>query len=145
MINSIEKLVDFLKKSNQVLHPLTKGELSEIEKLCDKSLPLYYQVFLLEMGKGAGNFMKGSFVYFDDIFLLKGEAKGLLEENNMDKLPSDAFVFWMHQGYQLAYFILNESDNPSVYFYSEGSNNEFVKINSLLDFFKIQLEFSDLE
>jgi len=38
----------------------------------------------------------------------------------MEGLPSDAFIFSMHQGYEFWYFRISEGDNPPVYGFHEG-------------------------
>lgn len=87
--------------------------------------------------------MLGSSVFLDELPDLQEGGRELLAENNMEPLPDNAFVFWMHQGYQMAYFILGESDNPTVYYFSESFEDKaFVQEKSLLNFFESELAAS---
>lgn len=81
--------------------------------------------------------MIGSDWRADKLYDLQEWAAELLEENNFQSLPAHAFVFWMHQGYQFSFFILNGDDNPPVYHYSEGQKETgFVKsFGKLSDFY----------
>lgn len=136
----MDKIIQIISKDSKI-EGLTQSELNNVEMLCKHPLPKTYKDFLLNMGKSAGSYMKGSSVFYDEIFILKEGAKELLEENNFKEIPENSFVFWMHQGYQMAFFNLDEGDNPPVYYFCEGENQvDFLKINSLLDFFYTQLE-----
>ncbi len=141
--NNVKELAALLEKKGQKLNSLNSNELSKIEKLNNKQLPSTYKSFLEKMGKGAGQFMEGSSVFYDEIFELHERAVKLIEENNFRSLPSDAFVFWMHQGYQMAFFTIGESDNPIIYYYSETEGmTDFRKDGTLLEFLEIQLAMS---
>ena len=71
-------------------------------------------------------------------------ALELVSENGLPPLPNGSFVFWMHQGYMMAFFKEDDGDNPPVYFYSEGNDvNDYQIISdSLLDYFKLELKNS---
>ena len=72
------------------------------------------------MGKAAGDFMKGSDFFYERLFDLRESAEALLEDDNSNfTLPKNAFVFWVHQGYQFAFFNC-ESDNLAIFYYMEG-------------------------
>jgi hypothetical protein len=99
------------------------------------------------IGKGAGPFMEGSFCFYDKLELIQSEAEELLQENKFKECPKNAFVFWLHQGYQFAFFLINEGDNPSVYYYNETLNQEdFIKTyERLSDFYYDELINSGLK
>ena len=140
-MNVLNKLIDTLEKSGNNLQPCTMSEVRSLEGHYNVSLPLVYQEFLLAMGKGAGMYMRGSSAFFDEIFDLRSWAVDLVKDNKLERLPPDSFVFWMHQGYQAAFFIIDGNDNPKVYYFSEGKGQrEFVIVeNCLSDFFYSQL------
>lgn len=140
-LNSIAEISDYLKQTGNKLEPVSPLEISLLEKKLKIIFPGVYKVFLQLMGKGAGIFMKGSSVFYDELFMLKQWADELVLENNIAPIPDNAFVFWMHQGYQIAYFKLDEGDNPPVYYFSEGSEIEGfeMKEKSLVAFFVSQL------
>ena len=101
----------------------TTDELNRLEEELGISLPKSYQEFMLWMGNGAGQFLRGSDCFFQHISYLREWAIELLEENNFpEALPDDAFIFFMHQGYQFSFFRLSEGDEPPIYYYCEGEN-----------------------
>lgn len=146
-MTSIHDIAVLLARNGNRLIPISNEDISKIELKFKVSLPEVYKQFLHLMGKGAGEYMKGSSVFYDHLFSLREWAKELLIENNMEPLPETAFVFWMHQGYQAAYFNLNEGDDPPVYYFSEGQGNKSfqLKEKSLTDFFLAQLLFLSLK
>lgn len=141
---SINDISVLLTKNGNRLVPVNNEELSKIELEFNVSLPQVYKQFLQLMGKGAGVYMQGSSVFYDELFSLREWANELLVENDMEPLPDSAFVFWMHQGYQMAYFNLNEGDDPPVYYFTEGQTSNIfqLKEKSLTDFFSSQLSFA---
>lgn len=101
----------------------TTDEVKRLEQQLKISFPAAYQEFLLWMGHGAGQFLQGSDCFYKHLPHLQNWAIELLQENNFpEPLPEDAFVFFMHQGYQFSFFRLSEGDNPPIYSYCEGEN-----------------------
>lgn len=140
---TIEKIAQELSRMGNRLRPITKLEIQEIEEKFQVKLPEVYKSFLKTMGKNAGSFMMGSSVFYPDILSLRDWANETLAENGISGLPENVFVFWMHQGYQIAYFKLDEGDNPPVYFFAEGEylDDFYKRDNSLIDFFVSELNF----
>ncbi len=143
-LRTIKDIATFLKSNGEKLNPLSAYKIQDLEKRIQHPLPEVYKEFLLAMGNGAGGFMRGSFVFYPDIFLLQEGTNELILEHDLDPLPANAFVFWNHQGYQAAYFLLDESDDPAVYVFIEGNGSkEFHRREeSLINFFLIQLKMS---
>ena len=95
-------------------------DIQRVEEKIGASLPLAYQEFLVWMGR-VSQLFQGSDYSCLDILNLQPVATDLLEENHeREVLPTDAFVFLMHQGYQFNFFRLSEGDDPPVYWYIEG-------------------------
>jgi hypothetical protein len=88
--------------------------------------------------------MKGSSAFYNEIFDLREGSIELLYEDGFKDLPDNTFVFWMHQGYQFAFFYLNQGENPPVYFYYEGRTKDDFELveNSFTDFLETQLVMS---
>ena len=104
-------------------------EITALEKRLGCALPAAYREFLEWMGQSAGGFLKGSFCFYKDLFTLKNDADRLLKDNRIwAKLPKDAIVFWMHQGYQFLFFCASEGEDPPVHYYNEAEHkNGWVK------------------
>lgn len=100
--------------------PCTLQEVEELEQWLGHRLPKAYREFLLWMGHSGGGVLAGTNCFYEDLKRIQTSAKELLEENHYSgELPKDAFVFYMHQGYQFNFFHLEEGDDPPVYFYVE--------------------------
>ncbi|GCE23201.1 SMI1/KNR4 family protein [Dictyobacter kobayashii] len=123
--------------------PCTIDEVLALEQFLGSPLPRAYREFLLWMGHSGGKFLQGTDCFYSDLFLIQEGAKELLEEDKFSgQLPENAFVFYMHQGYQFQFFLLNEED-PPVYFYLEERpiRTSFVKLySSFSEFLSIELE-----
>jgi hypothetical protein len=101
--------------------PCSEDEVNALEHHSGLSLPEAYKEFLLWMGHGAGRLLRGSDCFYEHLPHLREWAVELLEEDGFHKpLPDDAFVFFMHQGYQFTFLRLSEGDDPPVYYYIES-------------------------
>ena len=125
----IESILDEMKRFGtpciQQFIPCTDEEILLIEQQFHLSLPTAYKEFLLTMGKGAGDLLVGSEFLYKDLPGLQEVAHEMLAEDAFPQnLPEDAFVFFMHQGYQFNFFRTSEGDNPPVYRYFEGKDKE---------------------
>ncbi|MBY0537127.1 MAG: SMI1/KNR4 family protein [Chitinophagaceae bacterium] len=142
----IEQLKDYLIQKGCKLKGCTKKEIYKIEEVYNVALPKAYKRFLEIMGKGAGNFMRGSSAFYNEIFDLREESIELVEKSFGRGLPENSFVFFMHQGYQFAFFYVQGSEDPPVYYFSEGSQqSEFIELTpSFTDFLVLQTEASGL-
>jgi len=139
----LKNIIEELQKGRQNLIPCNAEEIEKLHGSLAHNLPKAYLEFLQIMGKNAGNFMKGSSCFIHEIPYLREWAEELLEENQFpEKLPKDTFVFWMHQGYQFAFFNLYESDNPSIYYYSEIQSQLMFekKYKTFTNFLEVELE-----
>ncbi|CAN1213549.1 Knr4/Smi1-like domain-containing protein [Tumidithrix helvetica PCC 7403] len=125
------------------LLPCSDRSITELEQKLEISLPKLYKEFLQMMGNGAGKFLQGEDCFYPQLPLIQGWAKELLQENNFpESLPDDAFVFFMHQGYQFSFFKLSEGDNPPIYSYCEGQEEtHFIKNHDKFsDFLSVEIE-----
>jgi SMI1-KNR4 cell-wall len=121
----------------------TRDEVSAIEQQLGIPLPLAYQEFLLSMGHSAGQFLRGSDCFFKHLPQLQEWAIDLLQENNFaQSLPEDAFIFFMHQGYQFSFFRVSEGADPPTYSYSEETDEtSFIKSHeSFSEFLATEVE-----
>jgi hypothetical protein len=105
--------------SRQVI-PCTLEEIEELEQWRGQRFPEVYREFLLWMGRSGGDFLAGSDCFYANLKNLQSDAQELLEEDKFSgKLPDNAFVFFMHQGYQFGFFYLDDKADPAVYWYLE--------------------------
>lgn len=108
------------------LSPCSDLEIIQLERQQGINLPSTYKDFLKMMGHGAGKFLRGSDCFYQHLPKIQEWAKQLLVENDFPQtLPEDAFVFFMHQGYQFSFFRLSEGDNPPTYSYCEGQEEPY--------------------
>ncbi|RFS21165.1 hypothetical protein DVR12_17685 [Chitinophaga silvatica] len=135
-INDVYDIASYLKGKGMELEPCTADEVISLEDHFKLTLPQVYKDFLLLMGRGAGSYMRGTNVFYKDIFLLSSYAEETIRESNLKPLPSDAFVFWMHQGYIYAYFVMGSDNPPVTVFYESG---EIIEFNTLFEFLKSEL------
>ncbi|MBT1687191.1 SMI1/KNR4 family protein [Dawidia soli] len=121
MLNKyLKDVLNILEENCIGLIPCSKAEVDNLEHQVKSNLPVAYKEYLLSMGKYSGRFNVGTDCFYPDILDLGKYANDLLEENNTGlMLPSDAFVFSMHQGYQFNFFKLLDGDDPQVFSYSE--------------------------
>jgi hypothetical protein len=144
MIRNLEQLPDKIQRmlQNQKLSACSYLEIIFLEEQLGISLPKMYEQILLRMGHGA-DFWAGEDCFYRHLPLIQEWAKELLQENDFPiPLPDDAFVFFMHQGYQFSFFKLSEGDNPPTYSYLEGQNEQyFIKTHDkLTDFLATEMD-----
>ena len=142
----INELMEKLEQKN--IH-MNKGTEEQMKELCStvgkKTLPQAYIEFMSAMGNGTeGSYMGGDSCFINEIYDLKLGAIELLEENeSVNKLTDDDFVFWMSQGCMFCFFKLTEGDNPPVYFYNESGEDKFIKIaETIVEFLINRLEMN---
>jgi hypothetical protein len=143
---SIQELAMTLQQKGCILTGCSRQQITKIEQKLQINFPNTYVDYLLLMGKNAGQFMMGSSAFIDDLIEMQENASELLDGNDFKPLPENAFVFFMHQGYQFALFHLTEGDNPPIYYYYEGRNiDDFERAeDSLTDFLAKQIKMSGL-
>ncbi len=138
---SLNNLLSLLPVSKTNNSELTEGYLlSEIESYFDKKiniLPKTYVDFLIKIGKES--FCLNYYYSLNKLELFRDSAERLTK-NNIPQLHLDHndFIFIMNEGYIFAYFKLNEGDDPAVYGFAEGVNQQnFEKLTaSLSEFFE---------
>ncbi|TMV50639.1 SMI1/KNR4 family protein [Paenibacillus mesophilus] len=128
-----------IAKPNEI-EGFTELEVEQCEQAIGFHLPHQYREFLLSVGHKAGLLFQGTDVLFQNVeglLELRKAADDLLNENEEDfNLPSDAFVYSMHQGYEFNYFIVSEGNNPPVYQYVEGDGPPVLVWDSFSTFLK---------
>jgi hypothetical protein len=109
------------------LERCTPEEIAQIEAKFRLQLPATYKEFLARMGKGAGQFLRGSDYVFPDPLNLRDDAQSLLEESGSDfNFDENDFVFFGHQGYQYLFFRVTDSPDPPVFLLAESGEPKMV-------------------
>ena len=98
--------------------------LAQFEQSLAHELPLAYRQYLAWMGEDYTGIFQGTNCFITDVHANTAALPNLLEENKIAfALPASMLVFYMHQGYVAAWFTLpKESDNPLIWFFSEGQD-----------------------
>ena len=98
----------------------TTAQIDEVEADVGVPLPIVYREFLARMGCGAGRFYVGTDIQYPALLGLTQAARELIGEDEAEiRLPEDAVVILMHQGYQFMFVRSGEGDDPPVYYYME--------------------------
>ncbi|MEZ6009901.1 MAG: SMI1/KNR4 family protein [Planctomycetota bacterium] len=95
------------------------GAIAHLESVWGGPLPSSYKLFLQALGGNAGGFLRGSAFTCDELDRVNVGARELAAESGL-ALPDHAFVFFMHQGYQFSFFLLDGEDDPPIYGFLEG-------------------------
>ena len=142
----INELIGKLEKKNICMKRSTEEQIKELYSMVKgKNLPKAYVEFMCVMGNGTeGRYMSGDSCFMNEVHDLKQGAVELLEENeSINVLTEDDFVFWMSQGCMFCFFKLTEGENPPVYFYNESGEDRFIKVaESLVEFLINRLEIN---
>ncbi|TVX94892.1 SMI1/KNR4 family protein [Cohnella terricola] len=120
----VSLLTEYNIANDSEIQGFTASEVKKCEQALGLKLPDQYHEFLLAIGHYAGLLFQGTDILFrnvGDLLELRKEAEDLLIENEETFiLPTDAFVFSMHQGYEFNFFVISEGNDPPVYQYVEG-------------------------
>ncbi len=127
------------------LIPCTPDEVRVLEDMLKLTLPSSYKEFLYWGGHSAGPLLRGSDCFWERLLNIQQWAVELLKENNSPvRLPNDAFVILMHQGYTFMFLRTTEGDNPPVYRYLEGMGQDSfaVVFSGFSDFLAAEIDFT---
>lgn len=129
---TIEEVINHI----QTFYGNTQGcsieEFNKLEQHYNIALPNTYKQFLLHIGNGADNYMKGSDYKYRWLLTLKDAANKILSDEGLDQLPNNSFVFWMHQGYQFCFFYTDSDDNPIIYYVNQCAEAAIINLNTCL-------------
>ena len=101
--------------------PMKQTDIEEFQEKLNRRLPPAYQAYLRIAGIEPPKKLVGSDCHLEYLYDLYDWSVELLkEDDNPFELPEKAVVFWMHQGYQFAFFDTSDGlADPPVYYYHE--------------------------
>ena len=152
----LKKVETILKSWGTIYTGCSAVQVDNVENAIGQKLPFCYREFLENFGyrmdrkdsESRGGFV-GISVFYGNVYggytNKDGLLNQLLEDNREDLIrliDENFFVFYSSQGIIFAFFYLNESDDPVVYGYIEGSEKKtFPKLaNTLSEFFEGYLQ-----
>jgi SMI1-KNR4 cell-wall len=125
----ISDTIEYLLRKYPNSKPCSIDEINLLEEHFGIKLPNMYRQFLLSFGNGSTEYMVGTDYTLYWLRNMKIEANKMLLENNLTELSTDAFVFWMHQGYQFMYFeTADNNQNPAIFYYNECYEMDIIKV-----------------
>lgn len=107
----------------------TPEEIERVRRDQGVHLPRSYELFLALLGRDGGGLMGGTNVCYREIAGIRREAIAILDDIRADRvgrvevfrLPDDAVVISMHQGYAFEFVRSSLGDDPPVEWWAEGS------------------------
>ncbi|MBC9914081.1 SMI1/KNR4 family protein [Chitinophaga varians] len=143
----IEDILSTLKYNNIQLQPCSDEDIVMLEDMHGIKLPVAYKQFLAVAGRGADTYMAGSDWEYEKLDSVNREAIALLACHGCQDLPDKAFICWMHQGYQFAFFVCDGNDDPAIFYYNETAGRaDFVQTyDRLSDWLYDELVLASLE
>ena len=112
--------------------PAYPKDVAALERHLGLPLPAAYRAYLLVAGNGPPPGMVGSDCTLRRVYTLREGAERLLSRGgSLLTLPTNAVVFWMHQGYQFAYFLAGSDGDPLVSYYHERRAGSVVEESRL--------------
>ncbi len=146
-LTEIKALAERLEVINTTeVQGCTEAEIQSLEDALHIQLPEAYREFLGWIGKLRGALTTDNHGWRDNYLIdLQVGAQQILWENNFpQKLPSNAYVFSMHEGFIFYFFNLNGDDNPPLYSYMEGETEFRKEFCSFIEFLEYRMLFAYL-
>jgi SMI1-KNR4 cell-wall len=91
----------------------------DLEQQLRVELPPAYKAFLIVAGNGWEPLEGSHYAIEDDLANLQRSGQRIMRHDGA-KLPDDAFVLLVHQGYAFSFFLVHDGEDPPVYEYAEG-------------------------
>src|SRR6516225_3935328 len=91
----------------------------DLEQQLRVEFPPAYKAFLILAGNGWEPLEGSHYAIEDDLANLQRSGQRIMKHDG-GKLPDDAFVFLVHQGYACNFFLTQDGEDPPVYECVEG-------------------------
>ena len=99
--------------------PAQTEAVDALEKKMGQPLPAAYRAYLRVCGTHPPVSLIGSSCTIGDVPSITESALSLLRDGNIEPPEKPFVTFFMHQGYFFEYFLIDGSEDPSVYSYME--------------------------
>ena len=127
--------------SSNSIRGCSEKEIAVLEKHFEIIFPRSYREFLKYFGRRAGQLFEGTDCFYEQLWDLRNWAEDLILENGLAfRVPRDAFVFSMHQGYEFLYIPTDAGDDPPVYQYVEDQGLPRLTWRSFTEFLLVSVE-----
>ncbi len=101
------------------------SEIETLEASLGFAVPEAYREFLIWMGRDFDGIFRGSDCFHTHVLDNNEWLPELLAENTVDSpLPERYVAFFVHQGYNAAWFEIPASADPECLFFAEGQTDE---------------------
>lgn len=138
--NKLKKyLIDNLVTRECDIEGSTDEKIAFLENEIGLKLPKDYKFFLKKMGKKAGIFYNGEFIFenkFPTLICLSKKMSNKVFNGKMEP----RFVFWSFYEEDFLYFLLDGSDSPQIYYFSYSQEQSIREQGGI----KEELSFWDL-
>lgn len=126
-----EYLILFGEADEDSIKGASLKEINKLESNLNIKLPEIYKQFLIKMGKKAGRYGRGEYMFINSLEQIQTNANNLLEDDKSELFPlTNNFTFFMHEDYDFLFFPLNQGDNPPIYRYLDKNiYNDEIKTN----------------
>jgi hypothetical protein len=113
-----ESLMAVLREGGVSGEPCDEWEVRDLEQQLRAEFPLAYKAFLLLAGHSFGPFEGSHHAVDDDLAGLQRAGLRIFRGDGSD-LPDGAFVFFVHQGVAVRFFLMDDGMDPAVFEYVE--------------------------
>jgi len=115
-----DEVIQSLQSRYHSAKPCSAADVATLEQQHGVQLPEVYRQFLFHFGRGLEGYETGTDFTLNWLPGMKPAADRMLAAEGFQTLAENAFVFWMHQGYQFCFFMCSaEHEDPEVWYFNE--------------------------
>jgi len=112
-------LISILQNCGVKGEPCDDWLVKDLEQQLGIKLPAAYKAFLLLAGHDFTPFHGSQYTLDDDLSELQRNGQNIFRKDH-EMLPLGSFVFFVHQGFVIRFFLLEDGDDPPVFEYVKG-------------------------
>jgi hypothetical protein len=107
-------MIDLLRRGGVSGTPCDEFEARDLEQSLRVKFPVPYKAFLLIAGDGFASFEGSHDALEDDLVELQRTGKRIMEADG-NIAPGGILTFFVHQGFVVRFFFLNDGNDPAVF------------------------------